>query len=591
MRKKVFLALAALLLLLLAAGCIYGASLAAFPGRIREPAGAATAVAGGCATFGEGVIYRHPGAVPLLEVTGNHYEMGLQYGVLLRPEILEALQAYERIIRWNASEMGIPYLALMAVLKYKAKQMARDLPVRYLEETRGISDGSGVPQDTILAISLFYDLGEALGCTSVLLRGAEGKIIHGRNQDTSSFGGEELAKLTVVVRYNAAGYHAVTHTDWVLFMGVETAFNDQGLAFSEETLSISQPNPAGFPLVYLVRMVLEECASLDELAPFFDRYSTVGAYGTAWSYRVSGEGAIVEFTPTAWVKMPMEGTILWNFNHFYDAVLRQQQHPQSSLSGGNRDREVIASAFPLRQEYTIADCVKFLRSRIGPDGIDYSVTGSRCPISNCSGSQMVIFDPDGDGIYLALGTHFAACQDVYHVFADFSRPPELFMEAAPLDPIVEETARIVNRLISRPERLEALVVLAERFPSDAYAQFGVAHNAFLLSKMDLFSAYAGRAHALDPMVGEYIFYAGLGVYRQGKWEEAAALLETVDPADLQPWQEAGRLLILERCSVSDGETAQASAYETQRQRFLEQYGAKDCFTGAYLKRFDALSKK
>ena len=66
-----------------------------------------------------------------------------------------------------------------------------------------------------------------------LMRGKDGSIIQGRNNDTGGFGGEELAKLTVVVRHNAIGKNAVTHMDQLLYMGVETGYNSKGLSFGE----------------------------------------------------------------------------------------------------------------------------------------------------------------------------------------------------------------------------------------------------------------------------------------------------------------------------------------------------------------------
>ncbi|RPJ57857.1 MAG: hypothetical protein EHM12_08740, partial [Dehalococcoidia bacterium] len=45
-------------------------------------------------TFHDGAAYRYPGMMPMLEVSGDHYEMGLQYGVLMRPEIFAAVEGW-----------------------------------------------------------------------------------------------------------------------------------------------------------------------------------------------------------------------------------------------------------------------------------------------------------------------------------------------------------------------------------------------------------------------------------------------------------------------------------------------------------------
>ena len=66
----------------------------------------------------------------------------------------------------------------------------------------------------------------------------------------------------------------------------------------------------------------------------------------------------------------------------------------------------------------------------------------------------------GDGFYLAFGTYHASRQDIWHASDDFSRPPELFMKAIPLNPLKEEVAKIRNRLVSKKERLDSLVETA-----------------------------------------------------------------------------------------------------------------------------------
>ena len=106
----------------------YIADLTAFPGNIKETGyEKQVATSGVKSTFHEGMIYRYPGIVPMLEVSGDYYEMGLQYGVLLRPEIVDGMDSMTRILKWNAEEMGVPYPALVGLIKYQARQMAAGL--------------------------------------------------------------------------------------------------------------------------------------------------------------------------------------------------------------------------------------------------------------------------------------------------------------------------------------------------------------------------------------------------------------------------------------------------------------------------------
>jgi tetratricopeptide (TPR) repeat protein len=444
-----------------------------------------------------------------------------------------------------------------------------------------------LPYDTVISCCLFYDVGMAMDCTGVLMRGNSGSIIQGRNNDTAGFGGEELARMTVVVRYKAPGKNIVTHMDQPLYMGVETGYNDKGLSFGEETLRIDKPNPNGFSLPYLIRMVMEDCASLDEIYPYFDKYPTIAGYGCVWSDLDAGRGAVVELTPTAWAKNELTGPILWNFNRIYDPKLAEQQKPSRSINNINIDREAVASLFPARDIYAIEDAVIFVRAQIGPDGSDYSWSGTKVPVCNWMASQMMIFNTGTDGFYMAVGPYYAARQDIYHFYDDFSRKPELFMPAVPIKPVVEKAAQIENRLIGKAEKLHAFIDLAAEFKDDANAQFTVAYKAFRLSRMDIFPAYARKAYAMDPGNSEYRMYAGMAYYCDKDMEKAVDLLDAV--AARYPEQDLIRLTVLERASLS-ASPQKTSTYAWQKQALIDKYGAQSYYDAAILPLIDALAR-
>ena len=102
------------------------------------------------------MVYRYPGLVPLLEVSGTHYEMGLQYGVLLRPEIKNALESYERIFTWTASTLGSPAHAFHEMIRKRTEVLLKKLPGRFVEELQGVSEGAGLAFEDVGG--LFIDL-------------------------------------------------------------------------------------------------------------------------------------------------------------------------------------------------------------------------------------------------------------------------------------------------------------------------------------------------------------------------------------------------------------------------------------------------
>ncbi len=579
------LAVVAVLVVVLA---VVIADLSNFPGEVKQTVYEKQVVTQGVkSTFHSGAVYRHPGLPAMLEVSGDSYEMGLQYGVLLKPEILKALESWKKILVWMADDMGVPYPAIMSVAKMQIKQMAANLPREYQEEIRGVSDGSGVPYDSVAMCSLFYDFGEGMGCTGVLMRGKDGSMLQGRNNDTASYGGEEFAKMTVIVRHNGEGRNSFIHMDQPLYLGVETGFNDKGLSFGEETLFVKKPDAGGHSLPFLIRKVMEEASSLKDIYPYFDRYHTIGAYGCVWGDLRNATGAVVELTPTAWAKNELSGPILWDFNKLYDPELALRQRPSRSITNGDIDREAVASIFPKKSEYTFDDVVAFLRSYTGPDGTDYTWCGTKHPIGNWKASQTMIWDSKIDGFYMAYGPYFAARQGIYHYFSDFSKQPELVVAAMPIEPVVEKAAQIDNRLISKAEKLRLFIDLAGQYREDANAQFQVAYRAFRLSKADIFVDYAEKAFSMDPSNSEYQMYAGLAAFQKNQMDKAISLLEGVTAR--YPEQDLFRLTALEKATAAK-DPQKSTQYAAQKQAVISKYGAQSYYDSALLPLISALEK-
>ncbi|MBN1881226.1 MAG: hypothetical protein JW885_03550 [Deltaproteobacteria bacterium] len=585
MMKKIATAAAFILVVVVIPLTIWVMVFAAFPGGIVDPE-YETETVGVETTFHEGVVYRYPDVIPLVSVTGDHYEMGLQYGVLLKDEILTSLDEYERIFRFIARDEGIPYRLLVGVMKLRTRKIAKKLPERFIEEARGVSAGSGVPLDTVLMVSLFYDVSESLGgCTSVLMRGEDGGVIHARNNDFAFL--DALDDLSVVVTHNATGFYTVTHIDWYLGMGVETGYNDHGLTYSEETLGSVSPNAEGFSLTYLARIAMEEKEDLDGVMEVFDTLPTIGGYGTVWADLDAGEGAVIEVSPTGWTSFPLGSDLIWNLNHYYDEAIREiHQSVYKCLKADDWDRELVASSFDASNPpFDIADALSFVRNRTAPDGTDLTRFGSACPVCNNHGWQMMIFDPNGDGFYYSWGGSYAALNDVWRIYQDFSRPPEIAFEAIPVDEYIKEHAAVDGMLLTDEEKLDEYVKLAKKYPNEANAQFYAAYSAFLCGRPDLLIEYAPKAYDMRPDVAEYRLFDGLSALTRGDAVGATALLSDIDDGLFTPYQQIIRYAALERAEVDRADTHRG-AYEA----IVSEYGAEDYYEKRMCPLIDALAE-
>jgi tetratricopeptide (TPR) repeat protein len=574
MKKKVIVSVISAVLILLVIGGFVFADLASFPGEIKTPDYAKQVVTDGVkSTFHDGVIYRYPGQIPLLEVSGDHYEMGLQYGVLLRPELLNVLPRDLKVLEWASESLGVPEPLLAAVMKLRARDFVKRVPQRYQDEMRGIADGSGLPFDDIIATTLFWDISQS-GCTGILMRGPGGTIIGGKNDDSGSLG--SVAGSSIMVRARAKGYNTVTQivaspSGMMGFMGC----NDKGLTYTVQTLVPKNTNPKGYPVDIFIRTALEECSSLEQVYKMLDQYpASLGGFGIAWSDQKTGRGVVTELTPSGWGKVEMNGPILWDENRYYNPEMAKKQNAATNLSNHNTSRDDVASTFPVKAEYTVEDAINFLRLQTGPDGSDYSWNGTKSAICDYQGTQTVVFDPKGDGYYVAFGPYYSARQDVYHIFNDFSKQPELFMKAIPIKPVIADTATVYMKLENRNKKLVELVELAGKYPDDANMQFVAGFHAYLLSKTDLFMQYCEKAYSMSPQVAEYKFFAGIAAYEKKDFDTAARLLESITEQDLKyPAEEVYRLTLLEKIYAAK-DPSRAAACSRQKLALLDKYNAK-----------------
>lgn len=523
--------------------------------------------------FRGGVLYRHPGMVPMLELEGTHYEMGLQYGTLLHAELKQYLADLEQVFRWLMGRQQGTIEEMLESFTRQTLNILSRLPERFVDELKGVAEATGLSLEQAALPALMYDVQMSMGCTGVLMRTAAGGVIHGRNNDTSSFGGEKVNSSTVIVRHKAPGYHTVTHIDFPLFMGVETGYNDQGLTFSEETLNVTQPNPDGHSLIYLIRAIMEECGSLDELPAYFDRYPVVGAYGTVWSDRKRGRGMVAELTPSAWAPIEMKEPLLWNYNHLYSAQLQPQQKQRTNLNP-DLDRESVARAYRQKPDYTVDDALDFLGAQMGEDGLDYSHCGMRTAVCNKSASQAVVFDPVSLDFYLGTGVYYAARQNIYRVFEDFSRPPELYRPALPMKPAAVEAARIHNLLLDAAGYRDAYQQLSRRYNDDPQVHFLTAYYSLLSHTLPEYAAHAHTACRLAPRVGAYRVLSGAAHYLCGDPLSAVQQLEALQLDEIDRPLEVLRLYVLHK-ALQAVHPDESIRYMDQLTRLLADCGAPD----------------
>ena len=211
----------------------------------------------------------------VLHLKGSPRAMGLQHGVLLRDDI----QAQVRyLFDVKAKEFKPELFGIKVPLDAKrlilaiARNQRPFVPTRFHEELAGIAEGSGVALEEIIAANF---IPEMFHCSGFALAGSatrDGTLYHGRILDYGcDWRLQDHAVLVVAEPTGAIPFVNVTYAG---FVGSVTGMNAKKISIGEmggEGLG----HWNGIPMAFLVRMALEEAATLDQaIATFRDHPRT-----------------------------------------------------------------------------------------------------------------------------------------------------------------------------------------------------------------------------------------------------------------------------------------------------------------------------
>lgn len=174
--------------------------------------------------FEDGKLYRANG-IPVVQLSGTFYEMGRQYGSLLKPELNGFYTRLEG--------------SLTPVQQQEAEKFVDEISSGYgerqLQIFRGMAATSGLEVAQLLTLDqcLSISLLEATGCTFIAAWGPytqDGELIAGRTFDWYRSYWDAFAPYLCVVVYNpSTGGHGAATVSFAGMVNGLTAFNDQGL--------------------------------------------------------------------------------------------------------------------------------------------------------------------------------------------------------------------------------------------------------------------------------------------------------------------------------------------------------------------------
>jgi len=331
-------------------------------------------------TFGKGELKVIEG-IPFLKLSGSYYEMGEQYGTLLKEEFQKV---YNELIPFKSR--WLPELPDSILEK-----LEKITPVSIIQQLKGMSAGSGLPYQDLL-LGAYFGVLERGGCSSILIRlkekKSETRLLHGRNFDY----GKGLGKYPVVIEYQPEKGLKYLTIGTIASASLAEGMNEKGITVSEnlgrgDRKDNDIHNP---PADHKLKEILSSASFLKEADKMMKGFtSDVGNILTV------GSG----FENDAII-----------YDVYYDNLKKNQFNGQSWLfaTSGYLNKDLNPPKDCPR--YQIID--KHMKSgKInGVDGlIDVlSDPGSPYGVNNPSTIHSVVFDPQNKIVYMAFHTKFAA---------------------------------------------------------------------------------------------------------------------------------------------------------------------------------------
>lgn len=207
---------------------------------------------------------------------GTPYELGRQHGELLREQVRHTIR---RVLGYFRGYLKVPVLGALAAdwwLDRPWRKSVPWIPEEYLEELRGVADGSGVPLKELWRLHAIPD--RTYACSNMAVWGkatAEGRLIHTRNLDWNIHAGIQDTAVVFVVR--PEGKRPFVSAGWAGFIGVLTGVNDRGLSIGQVGAETTDVSYRGVPMAFLMRRVMEQAADVDQAVELITRATrTVG---------------------------------------------------------------------------------------------------------------------------------------------------------------------------------------------------------------------------------------------------------------------------------------------------------------------------
>ena len=358
--------------------------------------------------FGNGYL-EYKESIPFLYLVGEPYEVGLQYGVLLKDGVREINDYTKGLIA--ESQRRLPWYTRIFskiftgyFLNRKIGSLKKRLPPSYLDEFRGISDGSGVPLKDILFTAFLFEMGGG-GCSSFILKDGH-RIVHARNFDLNI---EVLAKHPVIIDYNVKDRLRYISLSCVGIPFVLTGINEEGLSYSINLVAASKPrNGKDFNLFLELNRMIEECKNLDEVDSVLKDIRLRNGWLLIIGSKMDSSGAAYDVLGDSFVRNDMKEKDIYAANMFISTNMVKKHQSIRATDYWNTARlDKYKELSQKDKDYDLVD--KAIRILSNTDFYHYKdrIPETDATINNSMTLQSAVLDIDNNAIYFSYHPHYA----------------------------------------------------------------------------------------------------------------------------------------------------------------------------------------
>ncbi|MBA4367066.1 MAG: hypothetical protein C0403_05440 [Desulfobacterium sp.] len=272
-------------------------------------------VKNGISFFGDAKMERREGNI-ILHLSGTPYEMGYQHGKLLKKDIHEGVvPVFSNPVSHSPDYRDMPGLVQKLVMKYLEWKVyapiERNMPEEYLEELRGLADGSGIEYRMIFISNFLSDLTmamlpEVIGkkaknfgvyseCSDFAASGKatkDGKLIVGRNTDYSGQG-RWMAHQTLIF-YKPKKQYAYVNVTTAGMLKCNSAMNEKGITMGGHFMGFAGATPEGVSFTIFENEIMRKAGSIDEALKILRSGRIGGSFGLVIADGRTGDAIVVE---------------------------------------------------------------------------------------------------------------------------------------------------------------------------------------------------------------------------------------------------------------------------------------------------------